>query len=69
MINDGAKLLSFERELTRKSKADHQANIRLFEAMYAEAMALGIFPPNDPLAGIDVDIRIAKAINSVPRSS
>ena len=69
MIKNGNILLSFEREIAKKNKADHQANIRLFEAMFAEAVALGIFPPRDPLAGIDVDIRIAKAVNSVRSSS
>ena len=68
MIKNGNTLLSFEREIAKNSKADHQANVRLFEAMFAEAVALGIFPPRDPLAGIDVDIRIAKAVNSVRRS-
>jgi len=68
MIKNGNELLSFEREIVKKNKADHQANVRLFEAMFAEAVALGIFPPRDPLAGIDVDIRIAKAVNSVRRS-
>ena len=69
MIKNDGVLLSFERELVKDNKADHQANIRLFEAMFAEAVALGIFPPSDPLAGIDVDFRIAKAINSVRSSS
>ena len=55
--------------LVKRNPADHRANIRLFEAMFAEAKALGIFPPKDPLAGIEVDIRIAKAVNSVRSSS
>ncbi len=68
MIKNGNKLRSFERELAKKDKADFRANLSLIEAMFAEARALGIFPLKDPLTGIDVDIRIAKAVNSVRKS-
>jgi len=69
MIKNGEKIRSFERDLVKTGRSDHRANIRLFEAMFAEAKALGIFPPKDPLAGIETDIRIAKAVNSVRSSS
>jgi hypothetical protein len=69
MIKNGDKLRSFEMGLAKRNPADHRENIRLFEVMFAEATALGIFPPKDPLAGIEVDIRIAKAVNSVRSSS
>jgi hypothetical protein len=69
MVKNRAKLRSFEMDLAKRNPADHRLNFRLSEAMFAEATALGVFPPRDPLAGIEVDIRIAKAVNSVPRSS
>lgn len=69
MIKNGLKLRSFETDIIKRSPADHRANIRLFEAMFAEAKSLGIFPSKDPLAGIEVDIRIAKAVNSVRSST
>ncbi len=68
MIKNGKKLQSFERELTRKGKPNFRANLELIEAMYTEAVALGIFPLKDALSGIDVDIRIAKAVNRVRKS-
>jgi hypothetical protein len=68
MIKNGIRLRSFERDLVKMSRSDHRANIKLVEAMFTEAQTLGIFPPKDPLAGLEVDIRIAKAVNSV-RSS
>jgi hypothetical protein len=37
--------------------------------MHAEAITLGVFPPKNPLSGIDADIRIAKAVNGVSKSS
>jgi hypothetical protein len=68
MIKNEKKLQSFERELAKKGKVDFSANLGLVEAMFAEAVALGTFPLKDPLSGIDVDIRIAKALNGVHRS-
>jgi hypothetical protein len=69
MIKNGTKVRSFERGFIKRNKADIRVNLGLVEAMLAEATALGIFPLKDPLAGIDVDIKIAKAVNSVPRPS
>jgi hypothetical protein len=33
--------------------------------MYKEAVTLGVLPLKDPLEGIEIKIKIAKAINSV----
>jgi hypothetical protein len=69
MVKNAQKLQSFERELTKKGKADYKANLALVEAMHAEAITLGVFPPKNPISGIDADIRIAKAVNGVSKSS
>jgi hypothetical protein len=39
------------------------------EALYKEAVALGAIPLKDPLEGLDVDLRIAKVVNSVSKAS
>jgi hypothetical protein len=38
--------------------------LRIFEALYEEAKQLGVFPLKDPLEGIEVDIRLARALNA-----
>ena len=38
-------------------------NLRLLDAMFEEAKALGVFPLLDPLQDLDVKIYLAKAIN------
>ena len=43
---------------------DHARNLRLVDALLAEARALGVWPPADPLGGLDVDLRIARAVNT-----
>jgi hypothetical protein len=39
------------------------------EALYREAVALGVFPLQDSLEGLEVDIRIAKVVNSVSKDT
>ena len=56
---------AFERELIRREKPDLERNLRLVDALFEEAVELGVFPPRDPLEGLEVDIRIAKVVNSV----
>jgi hypothetical protein len=65
MIKNCETLLTFENDLIRESKPDILKNFRLVDAMYDEAVALGIFPLKDPLDGLEIDIKIAKVVNSV----
>ena len=65
MIKRVHELEAFERELIAGERVDVERNFRLVEAMYDEAVALGAFPPKDPLEGIEVDIRVAKVVNAV----
>jgi hypothetical protein len=63
MIKRPDLLDRFEKELAEKTRPDYFKNLRLFEAMYEEAKHFGVLPPKDPLEGIEVDIRVAKAVN------
>jgi len=65
MIKNPDILKTLEKNMIRSEKIDIQKNFRIFEAMYTEAVALGVFPLKDPLEGIEIDIKIAKAVNSV----
>jgi transcriptional regulator with XRE-family HTH domain len=58
-------LLKFELNLLRKEKVDYGRNFRIADALYNEALALGTFPLRNPLDGIEVDLKIAKVVNSV----
>lgn len=69
MIKDKKYLREFEKKLIRSSKADIANNIRIVEALYKEAVSLGVFPLKNPLEGIEVKIKIAKVINSVSATS
>ena len=68
MVKNPEKLQKFETELIRKQKVDITQNFRLLDSMYEEAVALGVLPLKDALDGLEVDIRIAKVVNSVSKS-
>ena len=55
----------FEMELVKREKVDIERNFHIVDALYKEAVTLGIIPLKNPLDGIEVDLKIAKVINSV----
>ena len=55
----------FELDFLRKEKADISRNFHIVEALYKEAVTLGIIPLKNALDGIEVDLRIAKVVNRV----
>ncbi len=59
----------FEIELLRNGNLDLKKKFKILEALYKEAVALGVFPLRDSLEGLDVDIRIAKVVNSVSKDT
>lgn len=65
VIADWEKLERLERDLLRRGGTDHAKNLAIANAMWEEAAALGVFPLDDPMQGIEVDLRIARAVNSV----
>ena len=65
MITNTKIVQDFEDELLRREPVDYERNLRIAEALYEEARLLGVFPSKDPLEGIEVKIRIARALNGV----
>ena len=59
----------FEIEILRNEKLDIKKKFKIVEALYKEAVALGVFPLKDSLEGLEVDIRIARGINSVSKDT
>jgi hypothetical protein len=65
MIRNRAKLNKFYRDLIEKENLSYKQALSLYEAMYKEAVSLGAINSENILEGIEVDLRIAKAINEV----
>ena len=59
------ELQNVELEFLRKEKVEILRNLQIVEALYKEAVTLGIIPLKNPLDGIEVDLKIAKVVNSV----
>lgn len=64
MIKDRHKLEELERKLIGSENLSYKKKLALFDALFKEAVSLGIFNDDNILDGIEVDIKIAKAINS-----
>lgn len=64
MIRDRDRWERFEAEWQRRTPADGEEGFRIFEMLLEHARALGVWPPADPLEGIEVDLRIARQVNT-----
>lgn len=69
MIKNRDRLQEFETEIIQKEKVDVLKNFRLVDAMYEEAAFLGAFSKEDVLVGLEKDIKLAKVINSVSKTT
>ncbi|MFB3896778.1 MAG: hypothetical protein ACE14V_10805 [bacterium] len=69
MIKNYKIFSEFERNLIRNEKVDFKRNLKLVDAMYQEAVALGVFPPKNPLEGIETKIKLAQVLNSVRKTN
>lgn len=70
MIKNTAALRELENSLIRKEgRLPFKKAVKIFTQMWSEAVRLAVLPPKEPLEGIEIDIRIAKALNSCLKKS
>jgi hypothetical protein len=69
MVKNTSRLKEFENNYMRRDKPDLLRNLQLLDQLYKEAKALSVFPLQELLSGLEIDIKIAKVINSVPKTS
>lgn len=55
--------------IREEGKLSFDRSIKLFTSMWNEGVKLGVIPPKKLLEGIEVDIRIAKVLNSCLKKS
>jgi hypothetical protein len=65
MIKNTEKLNSFYQQIIKKENISYKKALSIFEAMLEEAVSLGIINSENVLDGLEVDLRIAKAINGL----
>jgi len=68
MIKDSDTWEEWEKEYKRKEEVNFFKNLEIFEALYEEARALGKLPPEDPLEGIEIKIKLARILNDTKGS-
>ena len=65
MVKDSEMLKKFEYDfISGQGRIPYEQSQKLFAAMWKESVTLGVFPPADPLAGIEIDVRIARILNT-----
>ena len=62
---DYKQLRRFEDLLLKNSKATIEDNLKIVNQLHDQAVALGIFPLKDPLAGIEYDIKRSRLLNGL----
>lgn len=63
MIKDPDLWERWERETQLTRPADFRANLRILEAMYEEARALGVLAAPPTVEGLESRLRVARALN------
>jgi hypothetical protein len=69
MVKNTSRLRKFDADLIRQSRPDLLRSLQLLDSLYEEAKHFAVFPLSEPLSGLEIDIKIAKVINSVPKTS
>ncbi len=65
MIRNNLRLSKFYRKLIEEESISHKEALRIYEALHKEAVSLGIINSENILKGLEVDLKIAKAINGL----
>ena len=68
MIKDRAYWEAWERQGPLRERLDPGRALKLADAMYAYAKSLGVFPPADPLSGLETKIALARIVNVLSTS-
>jgi hypothetical protein len=64
MIKNGKILKRFEDDLISQQRFSIEEAFNIVESLWHEGVSLGVLPPKNPMYGIEVDIKIVKALNS-----
>ena len=65
MIQNRKKLQDLQRKLDAEESLSYKEALAIYEMLHKEAVSLGVISSENILDGLEVDLRIAKAINKV----
>jgi hypothetical protein len=67
MVNNCNKLKLFYQKLIEQENFSYHQALAIYEDLHNEAVRLGVITTQNMLEGIDIDIKIAKAINGLAK--
>lgn len=67
MVIRTPELDEFYRRLIVEEDLSYEQSLRIFESLFAEAVSLGVIGDENILEGLEVDLRIARALNGLKR--
>ena len=67
MIANTPRLQEFYRKLMAEENLSHEEAMRIYDALHAEALALGAISLENIWDGFEVDLRITKAMQGLKR--
>ena len=65
MIKNAKTLEKFEKKYIKKNNLTFKEKLKIYESLWAEALLMKVLPLKDPLEGIEIDIKIARILNSL----
>lgn len=70
MIKNTKVFEEWEKEWRRtEGKLPFERAVRIIDALWQEGMCMGSLPPDNPLEGIETDIRVARILNGCLKTS
>lgn len=63
MIRGRQFLEEWEKKHLREEPSDFSHNLRIFEGLYEQALALGVLPSDNPLEGLESKVLLARRLN------
>jgi hypothetical protein len=65
MVNNCDKLKLFYQKLMEQENFSYNKALAIYEDLHNEAVRLGVITTQNMLEGIDIDIKIARAVNTL----
>jgi hypothetical protein len=67
VITNRQKVEEFQRQYARENPLSYEQALAIYEAMFREAVALGAVSSENIMDGVEKNIRLAKALNSLEK--
>ena len=65
MIQNGQRLAEFYRRIDAEENLSYREALTIYEMLHKEAVSLGAINSENILDGLEVDLRLARAVNRV----